>query len=115
MPTVKARNKVCKHIQANDLYYVDLSPLLSSGETVSSATAVATDSVLVVGTPAVLAADTIVQDEHSKDVLLLADKAVSINLSAGTVGEWILTVTLTKSTAKIDAIDCLIEIDGQSA
>ena len=58
MAAIFAKNTVCKHIQANDTYYVDLGPLLSSTETVSSATLATTDSAMTLGSATVLSSNT---------------------------------------------------------
>ena len=117
MPTVKARNKLCKHIQDNRLYYVDLGELLPTGVTVSSATVASTDTALTIGTPAVLSSDTTVEDEGDppEDVVIEANTGISVNLSAGTVGQWLVTVVATLSDSSVAAEECDLEIDGESA
>ena len=112
---VFAKNKVHKHIQANDTYYVDLGNLLNSGETVSSATVASTDTGLTLGTPAVLGGDTTVTDYDGNSLTIEANTGISFTLSSGTVGCWLVTVVMTKSTGGIDAVDCELEIAGEAA
>lgn len=120
---VQSQNVVCKHVESNDTYYVDLQPLLGTSETVSSITSVTcSDSNLTAGTGSVLGtATTITRYERDSDgntttiaYVIAANKGCSFTLTGGTTGGGCSTVTVkfVKSTGKSDAVDCLIEVHG---
>jgi hypothetical protein len=120
---VQSINIVCKHVESNDTYYVDLEPALSTGETVSSIISVTpTDSTLTAGTGAVLGTDTTrtrsERDEAGNTTtttyVIAANKGCSFTLTGGATGAGcsVVTVKFAKSTGKTDAVDCLIEVRG---
>ena len=120
---VQSINTICKHIESNDTYYVDLEPALGTGETVTSITSVtATDAAITLGTPAVLTSETTVtyveRDEAGNRTtttyVIAANMGCSFTVTGGTTGAGcsVITVLFVKSTGKIDAVDCLIEIHG---
>lgn len=120
---VQSINVVCKHVEASDTYYVDLAPMLGTGETVSSVTSVTTsDATVTAGTGSVLGTATTVTSV-SRDLqgntttstyVIAANKGVSFTLSGGASGAGcgVVTVVFVKSTGKTDAIDCLLEVHG---
>ena len=123
---VQSINLVCKHIEANDTYYVDLEPMLGTGETVSSITSVTcSDAALTAGSGSVLGSATVVtkttRDEQGNSTsvtyTIAANKGCSFTLSGGSSGSGCSTVTVVfvKSTGKTDAIDCLLEVHGVEA
>jgi hypothetical protein len=116
-------NVVCKHVEASDTYYVDLEPILGTGETVSSITSVTcSDAACTAGSGSVLGTSTVVtkttRDEQgnttSVTYTIAAHKGCSFTLSGGSAGAGCSTVTIkfAKSTGKTDAIDCLLEVHG---
>lgn len=120
---VQTINTICKHVESNDTYYVDLEPLLGTGETVSSITSVTpSDSTLTAASAAVLSVATTIT-QYSRDTagnttattyVIAANKGVSFTLTGGATGAGCSTVTvkIVKSTGKADAVDCLIEVHG---
>jgi len=120
---VQTLNTICKHVESNDTYYVDLQPLLGTSETVSSITSVTpSDSTLTAASPTVLTASTTIT-RYERDSLgntttitsvIVANKGCSFTLSGGTTGGGCSTVTVkfAKSTGKSDAVDCLVEVHG---
>jgi ABC-type Fe3+-hydroxamate transport system substrate-binding protein len=118
----QAKNVVVKHVETSDQFYVDLSPLLESGETVASVTSVtcAGDSALTITSAAVIASPVTVRDYQGKSVTIAANTGVQFNLAGGTVtsddaAQVLVTVVFTKSTGKTDAVDCPINVRGQAA
>jgi len=112
---VQSRNRVCKHIEASDVFYVDLGPILEASETVSSITSVTpADSNLTASSAAVLTSETIVKDEYGATLTIEANTGVSFNLAGGTTGDGgtVITVVFVKSTGKTDAIDCIVDVEG---
>lgn len=120
---VQSVNVVCKHVEANDTYYVDLAPRLGTGETVSSITSVTpSDANVTAGSGSVLGtATTITQTTRDAEgntttttYVIAANKGASFTLSGGTSGGGCGTVTVkfVKSTGKTDAVDCLLEVHG---
>ena len=115
---------LAKHIESDDVYYIDLAPALGTSETVSSVTSVTcSDSALTAGAAAVLGADTTVttvsRDDDgnttTKTYVITQDKGISFTLTGGTVGagcSWI-TAKYLKSTGKTDAVDVKVTIYGQ--
>lgn len=111
---VTARNRIAKHVQANDTYYVDCGPMLETSETISSV-AVSADDVTV-GSEAVLGVNTTVVDDHGQSLTIEANTGVSFSMSGGTTGSAdIVTVVITKNTGGIDAVDCPVDVSGVSA
>lgn len=120
---VQSQNVVCKHVEASDTYYVDLAPMLGTGETVSSVTSVScADATLTAASEAVLSNATTITTTARDDqggttttnYVIAANKGVSFTLSGGSTGAGCSTVTVVfvKSTGKTDAVDCLIEVHG---
>ena len=120
---VQSQNIVCKHVESNDTYYVDLQPLLGTSETVSSITSVTcSDTMLTAASSAVLTVATTItryeRDESGNTTtityVIAANKGCSFTLTGGTTGGGCSTVTVkfVKSTGKTDAVDCLIEVHG---
>ena len=123
MSCVQTINTICKHVEANDTYYVDLAPLLGTSETVSSVTSVTpADSNLTAASAAVLTGGythtktTRDSDGNTTTVTytIAANKGISFTLTGGTTGAGcsVITTVFVKSTGKTDAVDCLIEIEG---
>ena len=115
---VSSRNIISHHVQANQTYYVDLSPLLDSGVTVSSISSVSTtDSAMTVGSASVVGTNTTVTDDRGQSVTLTANTAAQFTVSGGTVStsEATVTVKFVKSDGGTDAVDCLIAVGGQAA
>jgi hypothetical protein len=121
---VQAINVLCKHVESNDTYYVDLAPLLGTGETVSSVTSVTcSDAAMTAASSTVLGTSTTItktaRDEDGNTTtstyVIAANKGVSFTLSGGTSGGGCSTVTVkfTKSTGKTDAVDCKVEVHGE--
>lgn len=120
---VQSLNVICKHVESNDTYYVDLEPRLGTSETVSSITSVTpSDSNLTAASATVLTGATTIT-QTSRDTLgntttttyvIAANKGVSFTLTGGSSGAGCGTVTVKfiKSTGKTDAVDCLIEVHG---
>lgn len=120
---VQTINTICKHVESNDTYYVDLEPLLGTGETVSSITSVTpSDITLTAASSTVLTGATTVTN-YSRDTsgntttttyVIAANKGCSFTLTGGATGAGCSTVTVkfVKSTGKADAVDCLIEVHG---
>lgn len=120
---VQSINVICKHVESNDTYYVDLEPLLGTGETVSSITSVTpSDSTLTAASAAVLGTSTTITNV-SRDLsgntttttyVIAANKGCSFTLTGGATGAGCGTVTVKflKSTGKSDAVDCLVEVHG---
>lgn len=120
---VQSLNVICKHVESNDTYYVDLEPRLGTSETVSSITSVTpSDSNLTAASATVLTGATTIT-QTSRDTLgntttttyvIAANKGASFTLSGGSSGAGCGTVTVKfiKSTGKTDAVDCLIEVHG---
>jgi non-ribosomal peptide synthetase component E (peptide arylation enzyme) len=114
---------VVKHVEATDIYYVDLAPVLGTGETVSSVTSVTpTDATITVTGAAVISENTTVtktirdQQGNTDSVVYVvaANKGALFQLAGGTtgLGSSKVTVKFVKSTGKTDAVDCLIEVAG---
>ena len=120
---VQSINVICKHVESNDTYYVDLAPRLGTGETVSSITSVTpSDANLTAASPAVLTVATTIT-QTSRDTsgntttttyVIAANKGASFTLTGGSTGAGCSTVTVKflKSTGKSDAVDCLVEVHG---
>jgi hypothetical protein len=120
---VQSINVICKHVESNDTYYVDLAPRLGTGETVSSITSVTpSDANLTAASPAVLTVATTIT-QTSRDTsgntttttyVIAANKGASFTLTGGSTGAGCSTVTVKflKSTGKADAVDCLVEVHG---
>lgn len=120
---VQTIDTICKHIESNDTYYVDLEPLLGTSETVSSITSVnPSDATLTAGAGSVLGSDTTVT-RYERDTagntttttyVIAANKGASFTLTGGATGAGCSTVTVkfVKSTGRSDAVDCLIEVHG---
>lgn len=120
---VQSINTICKHVESNDTYYVDLEPLLGTSETVSSITSVTpSDATLTAASATVLTGATTVT-QYSRDTagntttttyVIAANKGCSFTLSGGATGAGCGTVTVKflKSTGKSDAVDCLLEVHG---
>jgi len=120
---VQSINTICKHVESNDTYYVDLAPLLGTSETVSSITSVTpVDTTLTAGTGTVLSSQTTVtkidRDEAGNTTtttyVIAANKGCSFTLTGGATGAGcsVVTVKFVKSTGKTDAVDCLVEVHG---
>lgn len=120
---VKSINVICKHVESNDTYYVDLAPRLGTGETVSSITSVTpSDAAMSAGSAAVLGTATTItttsRDEQGNTAtstyVIAANKGASFTLSGGSSGAGCGTVTVVfaRSTGKTDAVDCLVEVHG---
>ena len=120
---VQTINTICKHIESNDTYYVDLQPLLGTSETVSSITSVTpVDTTLTAASAAVLSSQTTItryeRDEAGNTTtttyVIVANKGCSFTLSGGATGAGcsVVTVKFVKSTGKADAVDCLVEVHG---
>lgn len=112
---VESRNRVCKHIEASDTYYVDLGPMMEASETVSSVTGVTPeDSNLTAANSAVLTSQTTVLDEYGQSLTIEANTGISFTLAGGTTGNGcsLITVVFVKDTGKTDAIDLHIEVLG---
>ena len=121
---VSTINTICKHVESNDTYYVDLTPALGNGETVSSVTSVTpTDSNMTAGSGSVLGTSTTitrtVRDEDGNTTttsyVIAANKGISFTLSGGSSGAGcsVVTVKFVKSTGKTDAVDCKVEVHGE--
>jgi len=120
---VQTINTICKHIESNDTYYVDLQPLLGTSETVSSITSVTPgDTTLTAASTGVLSTQTTIT-RYDRDTagntttttyVIAANKGCSFTLSGGATGAGcsVVTVKFVKSTGKTDAVDCLIEVHG---
>lgn len=120
---VQTINVICKHVESNDTYYVDLQPLLGTSETVSSITSVTcSDSALTAGTWTVLGSETTIT-RYERDAagntitntyVIAANKGASGTLTGGSTGGARSTVTIKflKSTGKSDAVDCLLTVQG---
>lgn len=117
-------NTICKHVESNDTYFVDLAPVLGNGETVSSVTSVTpTDSSMTAASSAVLTnATTVTRTSRDEDgnttttsYVIAANKGVSFTLSGGRSGAGcsVVTVKFVKSTGKTDAVDCKVEVHGE--
>jgi len=88
---VQSINIICKHVESNDTYYVDLEPLLGTSETVSSITSVTpSDSTLTAASAAVLGTSTTITN-YSRDLagntttttyVIAANKGCSFTLTA---------------------------------
>lgn len=120
---VQSVNVLCKHIESNDTYYVDLAPRLGTGETLTSITSVTpSDSLVTAGTATVLTTNTTItttsRDELGNTTtatyVITAYKGCSFTLSGGASGAGCSTVTVKflKSTGRTDAVDCLLEVHG---
>ena len=120
---VQSINVICKHVESNDTYYVDLAPRLGTGETVSSITSVTpSDANMTAGSGSVLGTATTItttsRDEQGNTTTntytIAANKGASFTLTGGSSGAGCGTVTVkfVKSTGKTDAIDCLVEVHG---
>lgn len=97
---------IIKHPSDTLVRYADFGPMLTSGETISSATATcAADSALTIGTPAVLSVDTSVPTARGTRTIT-ASKGISFALSGGTAitedAEPVrITIAATLNTGKI--------------
>ena len=120
---VRSINVICKHVESNDTYYVDLAPRLGTAETVSSITSVTpSDSNLTAASATVLTVSTTItqtsRDEQGNTTtttyVIAANKGASFTLTGGSTGAGCSTVTVkfVKSTGKTDAVDCLVEVHG---
>ena len=120
---VQTLNTICKHVESNDTYYVDLQPLLGTSETVSSITSVTpVDTTLTASSGTVLStATTITRYERDTSgntttitYVIAANKGCSFTLTGGATGAGcsVITVKFVKSTGKSDAVDCLVEVHG---
>lgn len=120
---VQSINVICKHIESNDTYYVDLAPRLGTSETVSSITSVTpSDANMTASAGTVLTASTTItmtaRDEQGNTTtttyVIAANKGASFTLTGGSSGAGCGTVTVKflKSTGKSDAVDCLVETHG---
>ena len=120
---VQTINIINKHVESNDTYYVDLEPVLGTGETVSSITSVTpSDSTLTSASAAVLGTSTTItrieRDELGNTItttyVIAANKGCSFTLTGGTTGAGAskVTVKFVKSTGKTDAVDCLVSVQG---
>jgi hypothetical protein len=121
---VQTINCLCKHVESNDTYYVDLEPVLGTGETVSSITSLTcSDSAMTAASGTVLGSATTItrysRDESGNTTtntyVIAANKGVSFTLTGGTSGAGgsIVTVKFAKSTGKSDAVDCRVEVHGE--
>jgi len=120
---VQSINTVCKHVESNDVYYVDLQPRLGTGETVTSITSVTcADANLTAASAAVLTSQTTVTS-YERDVagntttttyVIAANSGASFTLTGGSTGAGcsVVTVLFVKSSGKADAVDCLVEVHG---
>lgn len=120
---VQSINVICKHVESNDTYYVDLAPRLGTSETVSSITSVTpSDANMTAASATVLTGATTVtqtsRDEQGNTTtttyVIAANKGASFTLTGGSTGAGCGTVTVkfVKSTGKSDAVDCLVEVHG---
>jgi hypothetical protein len=120
---VQSINVICKHVESNDTYYVDLAPRLGTGETVSSITSVTpSDANMTAASATVLTGATTVttttRDEAGNTTtgtyVIAANKGASFTLTGGSTGAGCSTVTVkfVKSTGKADAVDCRVEVHG---
>ena len=120
---VQSINVICKHVESNDTYYVDLAPLLGTGETVSSITSVTpSDTNMTAASATVLTgATTITQTSRDEEgntttvtYVIAANKGASFTLTGGSSGAGCGTVTVkfVKSTGMTGAVDCLVEVHG---
>ena len=120
---VQTMNTICKHVESNDTYYVDLQPLLGTNETVSSITSVTpVDTTLTASSGTVLStATTITRYERdtagnttTTTYMIAANKGCSFTLTGGATGAGcsVITVKFVKSTGKTDAVDCLVAVHG---
>ena len=121
--SIQTINTVCKHVESNDTYYVDLAPVLGTSETVSSITSVTpVDTTLTAASVAVLTGSTTItrtireEDGTTTTVtyVIAANKGCSFTLTDGATGAGtsVVTVKFLKSSGKTDAVDCLIQIQG---
>ena len=120
---VQSINVICKHVESNDTYYVDLAPRLGTSETVSSITSVTpSDENMTAASATVLTGATTIT-QTSRDAqgntttttyVIAANKGASFTLTGGSTGGGCSTVTVkfVKSTGKSDAVDCLVEVHG---
>jgi len=120
---VQSINVICKHVESNDTYYVDLAPRLGTGETVSSITSVTpSDANMTAASATVLSqATTITQTARDEEgntttttYVIAANKGASFTLTGGSTGAGcsVVTVKFVKSTGKTDAVDCRVEVHG---
>jgi hypothetical protein len=120
---VQSINVICKHVESNDTYYVDLAPRLGTGETVSSITSVTpSDANMTAGSATVLSQTTTImqtaRDEEGNTTtttyVIAANKGASFTLTGGSTGAGcsVVTVKFVKSTGKTDAVDCRVEVHG---
>ena len=120
---VQTVNTICKHVESNDTYYVDLQPLLGTSETVSSITSVTpVDTTMTAASSTVLSSQTTITRYERDDTgntttityVIAANKGCSFTLTGGATGAGcsVITVKFVKSTGKADAVDCLVEVHG---
>ena len=120
---VQTINTICKHVESNDTYYVDLQPLLGTSETVSSITSVTpVDTTMTAASSTVLSSQTTITRYERDDTgntttityVIAANKGCSFTLTGGATGAGcsVITVKFVKSTGKADAVDCLVEVHG---
>jgi hypothetical protein len=120
---VQSINVICKHVESNDTYYVDLAPRLGTGETVSSITSVTpSDANMTAASATVLSQSTTItqtsRDEEGNTTtttyVIAANKGASFTLTGGSTGAGcsVVTVKFVKSTGKTDAVDCRVEVHG---
>ena len=97
---------IIKHVSDTLVRYADFGPMLTTAETITSATAIcAADTALTIGTPTVLTTDTTVPNRIGERTIT-AYKGVSFALSGGTaIAEDAdpvrITVSATLSTGKV--------------
>lgn len=120
---VQSINEICKHVESNDTYYVDLAPRLGTNETVSSITSVTpSDTNMTAASATVLSQSTTItqtaRDEEGNTTtvtyVIAANKGASFTLTGGSTGAGcsVVTVKFVKSTGKSDAVDCRVEVHG---
>lgn len=120
---VQSINVICKHVESNDTYYVDLAPRLGTNETVSSITSVTpSDTNMTAASATVLSQSTTItqtaRDEEGNTTtvtyVIAANKGASFTLTGGSTGAGcsVVTVKFVKSTGKSDAVDCRVEVHG---
>ncbi len=106
-----------KHSSDTLLRYADFGPMLSSGETIASATAIcAADTALTIGTPVVISVDTPVPTKLGTRTIE-ANKGISFALSGGTAitedDEPVrITIAATLSTGKIAVRTARLRVAG---
>lgn len=118
---VQSINVICKDVDDNDTYYVDLAPRLGTGETVSSITSVTpSDTNMTAGSGTVLTNATTItttsRDEQGNTTtntyVIAANKGASFTMSGGTVGAGCskVKVLFVKNTGSTGSVNCLVEV-----